>query len=87
MTINNNEGINKDELVTFDDGTEYFVIDIVRHNNQKYIYFAKEDKKVEVFIAKEVIEDGKLIVEVLDDGPEKEEVMKKLLTQMLEDKN
>ncbi|MDD3821984.1 MAG: DUF1292 domain-containing protein [Bacilli bacterium] len=87
MTINNNEGINKDELVTFDDGTEYFVIDIVHHNNQKYIYFAKEDKKVEVFIAKEVIEDGKLIVEVLDDGPEKEEVMKKLLTQMLKDKN
>jgi hypothetical protein len=82
--MNNIEGINKDELVTFDDGTEYYVIDIIYHNDQKYIYFAKEDQKVDTFIAKEIIEDGNLIVEIVEDSPEKEDVMKKLLDSMVE---
>lgn len=77
------ESINKGELVSFDNGDSYYAVDTIMYNNQKYIYFAKQEGGVLAFLGKELIDNGELVIDVIED---KEEV-KKIMGMFVEKNN
>lgn len=64
------------EVITFDDGTEYEVVDIVSDNGIRYMYMAKEDgdEELDILIGKEKIENGEIIVDTVYDEAEIDKV-------------
>jgi hypothetical protein len=69
------EPVNKGELITFDDGEKYYVVDIIHDNNCKYVYMAKNEGKFEILLGKEILENGDVIIETLDNQDEIKRIM------------
>ncbi len=73
------EKIEKQELITLDDGKEFLVVDIVEYEGERYLYLARDDEKLEVMLVKEKIEADELVVETVGDNDIKKIIMEKLL--------
>ena len=71
------EPINIDEIVVLENDKEYYVVDIINHDNKKYVYLISEAK--EVMLALEKVENGEVFLETLDDAKLTEELLKKLI--------
>lgn len=69
------EPINKGEFVKFANGESYYAIDTIIYNNKKYIYFAKQEGGVVAFLGKELIDNGELVIDVVEDKEEVKKVM------------
>jgi hypothetical protein len=74
------ETINRGEAITFDDGKEYYVVDILHENNKKYVYLISDDE--EVMLGEEIVENGEISVETLDD----QNMIKDIISKMLDNK-
>ncbi len=80
------KSIEKGEYLTLEDGKEFYVIDTLDDNNQKYIYLANdegEEGKTELLLVKEITdEEGNIIVETLDDEEEIKNVAVKMINNI-----
>ena len=63
--------MNIDDIITLEDNVEYMVLDIVELNHERYLYCVEIDSeempKQEYKYFKEVIEDGTLYTEEVED--------------------
>lgn len=63
--------MNIDDIITLEDNVEYMVLDVVELNQEKYLYCieidSEERPKQEYKYFKEVIEDGMLYTEEVED--------------------
>ena len=71
------ERLVKGEAVFIENDKEYIIVDIIEKENQRYIYMLnKED--AEVMIAKEINEDGEIILETLDNQDDIIDIVEKV---------
>jgi len=74
--------ISKDEVITLEDNIEYYVIDTVLEEDTNYLYLAQVNDPKQIMIAKEVVEGEDLIVEELEDGEKKKEIILIILKRL-----
>jgi hypothetical protein len=77
------EPIIKGEKVTLDNNKQFYVVDIVYDDNQKYIYFANDDDGLEIMLGKEsILDNGEVIIEPVSDEEEIKRIMIKIVNNI-----
>lgn len=76
------EPINKGEYITLENGKEFYVIDIVYDNDQKYVYLANDKDNLELLLGKEIKDEmGNVIIETLEDPEEIKRIGLKIINK------
>ena len=83
---NNMNGYNKDEVIEIDN-KEYYVIETLTLNNNKYIYLGNLNDPKDLMCLKEVYLNEELLLEKLDSEEELEQVMRSFSEILLNDKH
>ncbi len=71
------ERLTKGEAVFIENDKEYIIIDIVEKEDQRFLYMLNKEE-VEIMIVKEIIEDGEIILETLDNQEDIIEIVEKV---------
>ncbi len=74
------EPVEKNEVLTLDNGKEYYVIDIINDEGKKYIFLSTDEKENDVILGEEIIENGEVYIETVDDP----EIIKKIMTKIVD---
>jgi len=74
--------IEKGYLITFDDGIDYYVVDVIYDDNKKYVYLISDEDENQVLLGEEIIENDEVIIETLDDKEKIKEIMGKIIANM-----
>lgn len=59
------------EIVTLDNGKEFYCFQILEHEDAEYIYLISTTTPIEVRLAKQQIIEGSLHMDIIDDKEEK----------------
>lgn len=66
--------IEKGEIITLSNNKEYICFETLTHNEINYLYLMSNFKPIEIKFAKQTIEDGKIMVTIINDQQEKMKV-------------
>lgn len=75
--------ITKDEIITLDNDSEYFVVEIVEQGDIHYLYLVNESDE-DVILVEETVKDGELVIETVNDSNKITEVMEIIAERLIE---
>lgn len=75
------ETLNKGELITLENDIDYYVIEIIEQEGERYLYLVN-DERAEVVIGKEIVDGDNIIVETIDDREKMREITKLVLKKV-----
>ncbi|MGI6329623.1 MAG: hypothetical protein ACOXZR_02030 [Bacilli bacterium] len=75
------ETLNKGELITLENDIDYYVVEIIEQEGDRYLYLVN-DERAEVVIGKEIIDGDNIIVETIDDREKMREITKLVLEKV-----
>ncbi len=73
------ETIEKGHIITFDDNIDYYVVDIIYDDQKKYVYLISDEENNKVLVGEEIIENGEVILETLEDPEKVKQIMAEVI--------
>ena len=68
--------LEKGEIIELDNGKEYICFSCLEDQNNRYIYLISNFKPLEIKFAKEIINNGEISLEIINQQSEKERLFK-----------